>query len=92
MRQSPAELCALRDRANSLGYAAVDAICNYYETLQSRPVKAEVMPGYLIDSLPRAYGLAWGAECSRLMDRRGSYHGGRLQPYRAGLSGEDSAR
>ncbi|KAK1926326.1 putative aromatic-L-amino-acid decarboxylase [Papiliotrema laurentii] len=34
------------------GYAAVDSICDYYATLQDRPVKAEVLPGYLIDSLP----------------------------------------
>lgn len=92
MRQSPAELDALRDRANRPGYAAVDAICNYYETLQSRPVKAEVMPGYLIDSLPRKYGTVRGAERSRLMDRRGSHHGRRLQPHRAGFPGEDTAR
>ncbi|WVR04512.1 hypothetical protein IAU60_001516 [Kwoniella sp. DSM 27419] len=34
------------------GYAAVDAICDYYSSLGERPVKAEVQPGYLIDKLP----------------------------------------
>ncbi|WVQ84115.1 hypothetical protein IAT38_006260 [Cryptococcus sp. DSM 104549] len=34
------------------GYAAVDAICDYYRTLSERPVKAQVQPGYLIDRLP----------------------------------------
>ncbi|OWZ66171.1 hypothetical protein AYX15_02457 [Cryptococcus neoformans] len=34
------------------GYAAVDAICNYYEQLSQKPVKAEVEPGYLLEKLP----------------------------------------
>ncbi|KAL1405947.1 hypothetical protein Q8F55_007629 [Vanrija albida] len=34
------------------GYAAVDAICEYYATLQQRTVKPDVQPGYLIKSLP----------------------------------------
>lgn len=34
------------------GYAAIDQICEYYETLRERPVKAEVEPGYLIEALP----------------------------------------
>ncbi|KIR36426.1 aromatic-L-amino-acid decarboxylase [Cryptococcus deuterogattii CA1014] len=34
------------------GYAAVDAICNYYEQLPKKPVKAEVEPGYLLEKLP----------------------------------------
>lgn len=37
-----------------LGYAAVDAICNYYEQLPQKPVKAEVEPGYLLEKLPCA--------------------------------------
>lgn len=36
------------------GYAAVDAICNYYEQLSQKPVKAEVEPGYLLEKLPCA--------------------------------------
>ncbi|KAI9635328.1 putative aromatic-L-amino-acid decarboxylase [Dioszegia hungarica] len=35
------------------GYAAVDAICDYYTNLSKRTVKAEVQPGYLIEQLPR---------------------------------------
>ncbi len=35
------------------GYAAVDAICAYYEGLASRPVKSEVEPGYLVEALPQ---------------------------------------
>ncbi|ORY27788.1 putative aromatic-L-amino-acid decarboxylase [Naematelia encephala] len=34
------------------GYATVDAICDYYASIDSRPVKAEVQPGFLIESLP----------------------------------------
>ncbi|KAK8846820.1 hypothetical protein IAR55_005908 [Kwoniella newhampshirensis] len=35
------------------GYAAIDAICDYYQTLSERPVKAQVQPGYLLDKLPK---------------------------------------
>lgn len=34
------------------GYAAVDAICDYYATMRERPVKSVVQPGYLIERLP----------------------------------------
>ncbi|KAG8681046.1 hypothetical protein FRC09_017799, partial [Ceratobasidium sp. 395] len=34
------------------GYAAVDAICDYHQTLEQRPVVAEVEPGYLGKALP----------------------------------------
>ncbi|KAK4689824.1 hypothetical protein P7C73_g271, partial [Tremellales sp. Uapishka_1] len=34
------------------GYAAIDSICDYYTNLASRPVKAQVEPGYLIEQLP----------------------------------------
>lgn len=56
-------LCCLRmqgDASDSCilttqpGYAAVDAICNYYEQLSQKPVKAEVEPGYLLEKLPCA--------------------------------------
>lgn len=36
-----------------LGYAAVDAICDYYQNLSKQTVKAKVQPGYLLDQLPR---------------------------------------
>jgi aromatic-L-amino-acid decarboxylase len=38
--------------AYSLGYAAIDSICDYYTTLSERPVKSTVQPGFLIDTLP----------------------------------------
>ncbi|ODN77468.1 hypothetical protein L202_04644 [Cryptococcus amylolentus CBS 6039] len=34
------------------GYAAIDAICDYYQNIQDLPVKSEVKPGYLLDKLP----------------------------------------
>lgn len=34
------------------GYAAIDQICDYYQTLNERPVKSEVKPGYLLEQLP----------------------------------------
>ncbi|TXT08689.1 hypothetical protein VHUM_02817 [Vanrija humicola] len=58
----PRRLCASRParralpsrvyRSHPTGYAAVDAICDYYNTLQSRTVKPDVQPGYLIKALP----------------------------------------
>ncbi|KAF8316499.1 pyridoxal phosphate-dependent transferase [Cantharellus anzutake] len=33
------------------GYEAIDRICDYYNTLESRPVLAQVEPGYLINKL-----------------------------------------
>lgn len=39
----------------SAGYAAIDAICDYYTTLQSRTVKPDVQPGYLIKTLPSEF-------------------------------------
>ncbi|KAH9929020.1 pyridoxal phosphate-dependent transferase [Epithele typhae] len=34
------------------GYQAIDRICDYFESLHSRPVVAQVDPGFLIDALP----------------------------------------
>ncbi|CCM05614.1 uncharacterized protein FIBRA_07843 [Fibroporia radiculosa] len=34
------------------GYQAIDRICDYYSTLQQRPVVPPVQPGYLLRSLP----------------------------------------
>ncbi|KAF4567801.1 hypothetical protein EYR40_006810 [Pleurotus pulmonarius] len=34
------------------GYQAIDRICDYYYTLQDKPVVSSVKPGYLRDSLP----------------------------------------
>ncbi|KAG8699549.1 hypothetical protein FRC08_005222 [Ceratobasidium sp. 394] len=34
------------------GYAAIDAICDYHQTLEQRPVVAAVEPGYLGKALP----------------------------------------
>jgi aromatic-L-amino-acid decarboxylase len=41
------------------GYATIDSICDYYETMRDRPVKAQVEPGYLIEALPGEIGLDW---------------------------------
>ncbi|KAI0643877.1 aromatic-L-amino-acid decarboxylase [Trametes meyenii] len=35
------------------GYQAIDRICDYYASLQSRPVVSQVEPGYLVDALPQ---------------------------------------
>lgn len=40
------------DRFRKAGYAAVDSICEYYATLQERPVSAQVEPGFLARQLP----------------------------------------
>ncbi|KAL6306954.1 pyridoxal phosphate-dependent transferase [Sparassis latifolia] len=34
------------------GYAAIDRICDYYSTLQGRPVVPSVQPGFLTNALP----------------------------------------
>lgn len=34
------------------GYQAIDRICDYYATLQDRPVVSQVQPGYLLETLP----------------------------------------
>ncbi|KAH9848662.1 aromatic-L-amino-acid decarboxylase [Lenzites betulinus] len=34
------------------GYQAIDRICDYFASLQDRPVVSQVQPGYLLDSLP----------------------------------------
>ncbi|PWN36858.1 PLP-dependent transferase [Meira miltonrushii] len=34
------------------GYGAIDAICEYYNSIESFPVMAQVEPGFLRDSLP----------------------------------------
>ncbi|RPD53751.1 hypothetical protein L226DRAFT_492786 [Lentinus tigrinus ALCF2SS1-7] len=34
------------------GYQAIDRICDYYASLQERPVVSQVQPGYLLDALP----------------------------------------
>jgi hypothetical protein len=39
--------------ADWAGYAAVDAVCDYYTNLSKKTVRAQVLPGYLIDQLPR---------------------------------------
>lgn len=39
-------------RSRHPGYAAIDQICDYYKTLNERPVRADVKPGYLIEQLP----------------------------------------
>ena len=40
-------------RFRKAGYQAIDRICDYYASLQNRPVVAQVLPGYLLHSLPR---------------------------------------
>ncbi|KAI0768182.1 aromatic-L-amino-acid decarboxylase [Trametes elegans] len=34
------------------GYQAIDRICDYYSSLQERPVVSQVQPGYLVNTLP----------------------------------------
>ena len=34
------------------GYQAIDRICDYYATMQDRPVVSQVRPGYLLEVLP----------------------------------------
>ncbi|KAI0325736.1 aromatic-L-amino-acid decarboxylase [Cubamyces sp. BRFM 1775] len=34
------------------GYQAIDRICDYFASLQERPVVSQVQPGYLVDALP----------------------------------------
>lgn len=42
------------DRFRKAGYAAIDQICDYYYGLASKPVSAQVQPGFLINALPTA--------------------------------------
>ncbi|GFZ46696.1 hypothetical protein JCM24511_03916 [Saitozyma sp. JCM 24511] len=42
------------DIEGSAGYAAIDSICDYYQSIQDRPVKSDVKPGYLLETLPDA--------------------------------------
>lgn len=35
----------------TIGYAAIDQICEYYKTLEQRDVKSSVKPGYLLEQL-----------------------------------------
>lgn len=44
-----------RCNLDQTGYAAIDQICDYYNTLPERNVKAEVEPGYLVKQLPSRY-------------------------------------
>lgn len=39
-------------RFRTAGYAAIDSICDYYESLRERPVNAQVQPGFLAKSVP----------------------------------------
>ncbi|QRW15365.1 aromatic-L-amino-acid decarboxylase [Ceratobasidium sp. AG-Ba] len=43
---------ARNGRFRRAGYAAIDAICDYHQTLGERPVVAQVEPGYLGKALP----------------------------------------
>ncbi|RSH83885.1 hypothetical protein EHS25_005500 [Saitozyma podzolica] len=42
------------DCSSSAGYAAINSICDYYQSIQDRPVKSDVKPGYLLETLPDA--------------------------------------
>lgn len=44
------ELLGLRFR--TAGYQAIDRICDHYDTVQDKPVKPSVKPGYLRKALP----------------------------------------
>lgn len=39
-------------RFRKAGYAAIDRICDYYANIESRPVVAQVEPGFLVKLLP----------------------------------------
>jgi len=39
------------------GYQAIDRICDFYYSLQDRPVVPPVQPGYLLKQLPGEYDL-----------------------------------
>lgn len=39
-------------RFRKAGYAAIDQICDYYKTMEQRPVVSQVEPGYLRKLLP----------------------------------------
>lgn len=39
-------------RFRKAGYQAIDRICDYYSTIETRPVVSEVEPGYLRKALP----------------------------------------
>lgn len=39
-------------RFRKAGYAAIDRICDYYANIESRPVIAQVEPGFLVKLLP----------------------------------------
>jgi hypothetical protein len=39
-------------RFRKAGYQAIDRICDYYSSLESRPVVSDVEPGYLRRALP----------------------------------------
>ncbi|KAF9648552.1 aromatic-L-amino-acid decarboxylase [Thelephora ganbajun] len=41
-------------RFRKAGYQAIDRICDYYYSLQNKPVKSNVKPGYLREALPVA--------------------------------------
>jgi hypothetical protein len=42
-------------RFRKAGYQAIDRICDYYYSLQDKPVVSSVKPGYLREALPCAY-------------------------------------
>lgn len=39
-------------RFRKAGYQAIDRICDYYYSLEKRPVVSQVQPGYLREALP----------------------------------------
>ena len=46
------ELSQHCSRFRKAGYQAIDRICDYYASLQERPVVSQVQPGYLLNTLP----------------------------------------
>ena len=57
VRQPLCSICTFRLRLGcrfrKAGYQAIDRICDYYYSLQERPVTSQVEPGYLRKALPR---------------------------------------
>ena len=39
-------------RFRKAGYQVIDRICEYYYSLEKRPIASQVQPGYLVRSVP----------------------------------------
>ena len=55
LRTHPELTCVNAGRFRKAGYQAIDRICDYYYSLEQRPVVSQVQPGYLRDALPGVF-------------------------------------